>query len=192
MLIDVTRAALAAALIGVLFTVPIGAQEMEGCDSFQRYVDGEDYPRALEELDWCRRSVENLHFDKIKEIVGRSVLGYEPNDVTVEAVLGFATVEADYTNGSDRVGLSLTGGGAAAATGLGALAGLASAFGVRSNGTNQVRVAGLTGQMEEDEDEATLTLTLEGGMLLVLTGPDADTVEAFAEEIIPVLEDYLG
>ena len=186
---------LAAAIVGSLTVVPAAAQDLEGCDSFQRYVGQENYPKALEELTWCRRSVEDLHYDRIKQIVERTVLGYEPDGATVEGAMGMSMIESTYSNGSDRITLELTSGGAmgsAGATGLGALAGLAGAFGVRNQGTRQVRVAGLTGQLEEEDDEASLTLTLDSGMIIVVTGPDADTVEEFAEEIIPDLEDYLG
>lgn len=179
-------------------TVPataVSAQGLEGCDDFQRFVEREDFPRALEELKWCRNSIEELHYEKLTEIVSRPIVGYEPQEASVEGALGIATLEGLYSNGADEIRLSITGGAAASSqanTGLGALAGLASAFGVRAEGTRQVRVAGLTGQIEEDGDGVSLMLTMSGGTIVTIEGPEAETVEAFAEEIIPDLEDYLG
>lgn len=184
--------------VGASVSVPatlLSAQDLEGCDDFQRYVERQDFPRALEELGWCRNSIEELHYDKLREIVNRPIVGYEPQETSVEGALGIATLEARYSNDTDEIRLSITGGAAASSqanTGLGALAGLASAFGVRAEGTRQVRVAGLTGQLEEDGDEVSLMLTMSNGAIVSIEGPDADTVEEFAEEIVPDLEDYLG
>jgi hypothetical protein len=190
-----TLMTLAASALTILAAAPVSAQDLEGCGDFQRYVDREDYPKALEELTWCRNSIEELHFAKLKAIVSRTVAGYASDGATSESVLGIANVEARYSMGSDRITLNLMGGaaaGSAATSGLGALAGLASAFGVRAEGTRQIRVAGLTGQIEEDGDGVKLTLTMDGGMVLTIEGPDEATAKAFAEDIVPDLEDYLG
>lgn len=184
-------------LVLALPPAPLAAQdqELEGCDAFMGFVEREDFPQALEELDWCRDSVEDLHFAKLKEIVSRPVVGFQPGNVTVEGAMGVATVEAAYSGEAGRIRLQITGGsaaGSAASAGLGALADLARSFGARSEGTDQVRVAGLTGQLSPDGDGMQLVLTMEGGMILTVRGPDAETVRAFAEDIVPDLEAYLG
>jgi hypothetical protein len=179
----------------VVAAFPASAQELEGCDDFQRYVERENYPRALEELNWCKKSIEDLHFDKIREIIDRSIDGYDPDEISVEGAMGIAMVEATYSNGSDEITLRITtvaASGSAAASGLGALSGLASSLGIRSRNSDQVRVAGLTGQMKEEGDGMALMLTMDGGVVLTFEGPDSDSLEAFAEDIIPDLEDYLG
>ena len=191
-----TLAAVAATVaVGALAAPAVSAQDLEGCDTFQRYVDREDFPRALEELTWCRNSVEELHFQKLREIVERNLAGYDPVSVSVEAALGFAVVEAEYSDGTNRLLLSLTGGaagGSQASAGLGAIAGLASAFGVRGDGQRQARVSGISGMWEDKGDSVSFTGTLEGGIVMVLEGVDEATVEEAADEIVPPLEDYIG
>ncbi len=68
---------------------------------------------------------------------------------------------------------------------------MASAFGVSSSDMKQVRVAGMTGTLEDKDGEVELILTMDGGIVLTWTGPDLDAIKGIAEEIVPDLEDYL-
>jgi len=185
----------ALALFAAVAAQPLVAQDLEGCDDFMRYVEREDFPRALEELNWCKRSVEDLHFARIQSIMDRPIAGFSPEEITIEGALGFATIVGIYSNGSTEVEFSLTTGsaaGSAASAGLSALSGLASSLGVRSRGSDQVRIAGLTGQIQEQGRGVNLMLTMDGGVVMNIEGDDADIVEEFAEDIIPDLEDYIG
>lgn len=172
------------------------AQDLDACDEFKRFVERGEYPTALEELSWCRQAIEDLHFERIGQILERTIEGYEPGDAAVEGAMGIASVQLTYTKGGEEVELSLTSGSGQAQAGLsslGALAGLANAMGVRAEGQSRVRVAGMTGQLEEKDDgSASLVVTMDGGMILTVNAPDADTAEAFAEAVIPELDDYLG
>ena len=183
------------ALLVAAVAQPLVGRDLEGCDDFMRYVERENFPRALEELNWCNRSVEDLHFAKITEIMDRSIAGYDPEEITVEGALGFATIMGVYDNGSSQIEFSVTTGsaaGSAASAGLSALSGLASSFGVRSRGSDQVRIGGLTDQIQEQGRGVNLRLSMEGGIILNIEGESAEAVEEFAEDIIADLEDYLG
>ncbi len=187
-----------AALFGMLglvvFAPPAAAQDLDSCDGFMRYVERENYPRALEELNWCQRGIQELHYEKIGSILERDAAGYSAGEASYEAAMGFSTVEIDYSGGNGDVHLEVmsgAGGAAAAASGLGALASMASAFGVSSSDMKQVRVAGMTGTLEDKDGEVELILTMDGGIVLTWTGPDLDAIKGIAEEIVPDLEDYL-
>jgi hypothetical protein len=185
-----------AGFVAALFlTPPAVAQDIDTCDTVKRYVDREDYPRALEELSWCQRAIQELHYEKIGSILERDVAGFSAGEASYEAALGFSSVEIEYRGDAGRVELQVTsgaGGAVAAAKGLGALASMASAFGLSSNDMKQVRVAGITGTLDEsDDDKVELILTMDGGIILTWSGPDLDAIKAIAEEIIPDLEDYL-
>ena len=77
--------------------------------------------------------------------------------------------------------------------GLGALAGLANAFGVREPGVEQVRIGRNTGRLTEQSDGGySLMVTLAGGQILTQEGPDGDLLQEFAARTISMLEEYLG
>ena len=172
------------------------AQDLEGCDEIDGFVAAGDYGQALVELGWCERTISELHFQKILDILGVTILGYEPGDGTVEAVMGFSTIEITHSDGATQVRTTFAsgiGGMQSPMAGLGALAGLASAFGVREPGVEQVRIGRNTGRLTEQSDGGySLMVTLAGGQILTQEGPDGDLLQEFAAQTISMLEEYLG
>lgn len=172
------------------------AQDLEGCGEIDGFVAAGDYGQALVEVGWCERAISELHFQKILDILGVSIMGYEPGEGTVEAVMGFSTIEITHSDGSTEVSTTFAsgiGGAQSPMAGLGALAGLASAFGVRQPGVEQVRIGRNTGQLTEQSDGGySLMVTLAGGQILTQEGPDGDLLQEFAAQTISMLEEYLG
>ncbi len=172
------------------------AQDLEGCDEIDGFIAAGDYGQALVELGWCERAIGELHFQKILDILGVTILGYEPGDGTVEAVMGFSTIEITHSDGATEVRTTLAsgiGGAQSPMAGLGALAGLAGAFGIRQPGVEQVRIGRNTGQLTEQSGGGySLMVTLAGGQILTQEGPDGDLLQEFAARTISMLEEYLG
>ena len=189
-------ATLASTVTISIVAAPAVAQDVDTCDTVTRYVNRGDYPKALEELTWCQRAIQELHYAKISELLEQEAGGFSPGEASYDAAMGLSAVTIEYARGDAYVKLIVTsgsGGASAASTGLGALAGLASAFGVSSSDTKQVRVAGLTGSLEQKgDDQVELILTMDGGVILTWEAPDLDAIKAIADVIVPDLEDYLG
>ncbi len=171
------------------------AQDLEGCDRIEGLVAAGSYPEALVELGWCEREISDLHYERILEILGVTVLGYEAGEGSVEAVMGFSTIEITHSDGNNEIETTITGTGSAGSpmAGLSALAGLASSFGVREPGVTQVRMGRKTGRLEELSGGGySLTVALDGGQVTVYKGRDGDFLQEFAAVLIRALEDYLG
>lgn len=83
--------------VGVL-AVPESAQaqDLEGCDKIEDFVASGDFGQALVEVGWSERAISDLHYAKILDILGVAILGYEPGEGTVEAVMGFSTIEITH------------------------------------------------------------------------------------------------
>lgn len=183
--------------LGSLVVAPAAqAQQLEGCDKIEELVAAKRYQDALVEIDWCKRGVSELHFKRILEILEVPILGYDPGKGTVEGALGFNTVEITHSDGTNDVKTTFTsgtGGAESPMAGLGALSGLASAFGVRQAGVEEVRLGRTTGRLEEKSDDMySLTATLKGGQVAVWEGPDGEFLQEFAIFVIRVLQDYLA
>ena len=110
----------------------------------------------------------------------------------VEGVMGINSVTIMHGD----IKTTFTSGAGAAESpmaGLGALASLGAALGVRQEGFEEVRLGRrTTGQLETKSDGSfSLLVTLDEGML-AHTGPDKDQLTAFATETIGILQDYIG
>ena len=188
--------ALTIAFCGFGMTQPAHAQDLEGCDQIERLVEAGDYPAALVELGWCQRDITELHYQAILEVLEVTVLGYDPGEGKVSAAMGFSPIEITHSDGSNEIKTTIVGGAGGAESamaGLGALAGLASRFGVRESGVRQVRMGRKTGRLEEKSGGMySLMVTLDGGQVTTYEGPDGDFLQEFASFMIQVLEEYLG
>ena len=187
--------ALTLAVCGLGVTQPVHAQDLEGCDQIEGLVAAGDYPAALVELGWCQRDITELHYQRILDILEQTILGYEPGEGSVQAVMGFSTIEITHSDGSNQIKTTITGGAGGAEApmaGLGAIAGLASRFGIREPGVTQVRMGRKTGRLEEKSGGGySLMVTLDSGQITTYEGPDGDFLQEFAAYVIGVLEEYL-
>ncbi|MDA0330231.1 MAG: hypothetical protein O2958_14655 [Gemmatimonadetes bacterium] len=178
---------------GLLAPSSARAQALEGCDKIEGLVAAGSYVEALEELNWCERGITDLHFKRILEILETPILGYQPGEGTAEAVMGFSTIEITHSNGTSEIATSFSSGVGEAMSGLGALAGLAGALGVRQPGIEQVRIGRNTGQLEErSSDDYSLVVTMTGGQILTIEGSDGRVLQDFAAQVIELLNDYLN
>ena len=172
------------------------AQDLEACGKIEELARAGDVPAALIEMDWCERGLNELYYEQLLETLGVDIVGYAPGEGTVEAALGFSIVEITHSSGGNEIKTtftSATGGADSPMAGLGALASLGSAFGIREPGVEQVRLGRLTGRLEDKGDGTySLMVTLSGGEILTHEGTDGDVLQRFATEAIRLLNSYLG
>ena len=114
----------------------------------------------------------------------------------VWAAMGFSTVSITHSLDGAEINtefMSGAGGAESPMAGLGALASLSGALGVRQPGVEQVRLGRLTGRLQDNGDGTySLMVTLAGGEMLKHDGTDGDALQRFATEAIRLLQAYLG
>ena len=180
-----------------LLGVPASAagQDLEACGKIEDLARAGDVPAALIEVGWCERGLNDLYYQQLLETLGVEIMGYAPGEGSVEAALGFSNVEITHSNGGDEISTTFTsgtGGADSPMSGLGALASLGNAFGIREEGVEQVRLGRLTGRLEDKGNGMySLMVTLSGGEILTHEGTDGDVLQRFATEAIRLLNSYL-
>ena len=124
------------------------------------------------------------------EALSVPIEGLDPRGGEVEGVLGIMAVTI-YHGEVKTTFTSGTGVSESPMAGLGALASLGAAFGVREAGVEEVRLGRrTTGRLEEKADGSfSLMVTLDEGVLMQ-EGPDKDQLQAVATEAISILTAY--
>ncbi len=141
--------------------------------SAQDNYNAKRYSKALEDLDWARKEIVSQHLKGIKDLFPESIDGMQGVENESGEVLGFRGISKTYTDGQHTVNLNLMGGqSASGAQGLGALMGMAAAFGAMESGANTklVIAKGYKGQFVQEPmgDSGMLTFTLNGGKTLTI------------------------
>lgn len=178
-------------VVMALLAAPADGQ-IRSCDEISGLVASGQYADALYELDDCRRNVETAYYDGMVEALNVPIAGLEPSGGSVEGAIGIIVVnfghgpfDSNFTSGSGRAENPMAG--------LASLAGLSSALGVRQEGVEEVRLGRrLTGQLEDDNGELTMTVGLDDGMLVTEGRGDRDQLIELVTELIQLLEDYIG
>ncbi len=160
-------------------------------ESAQDNYSAKRYSKALEDLDWARKEIVSLHLKGMKNLFPESIDGMKGMANEGGEVLGVRGISRVYsgTDGQHRVTISLMGGeSASGGAGLGALMGMAAAFGAMEAGSNAklVIAKGYKGQFIQDpmNGMGTLTFTLSGGKALTIETmgyPDASMAEKVAK-----------
>lgn len=166
------------------------AQDISSCAEVNSLAQAGDIADALWELDACKRGLETLWYDGMVDALNVPIDGLAPSGGEVEGVLGIMAVTI-YHGDIKTTFTSGTGGSESPMAGLGALASLGAAFGVREAGVEEVRLGRrMTGRLEEKSDGTfSLMVSLDEGVLLQ-EGPDRDQLQAVATEAISILTEY--
>lgn len=138
----------------------------------QNYAAGK-YSKALQDLDWIRTEISNLQLQEMKKMLPEDVDGMKGEDSEGGAIFGMQSVSKYYPSedGSKSVKISIasgkTGQGGA---GLGAIMGMAAAFGAMdaSKQSKVVVEQGYKGtfSLDPQTNEGTLVLNLNGGAMV--------------------------
>ncbi len=180
------------ALLATVTPITGQAQDLSSCAEINPLAQSGDFGDALWELDVCRGALEKAWYDGLVTVLRVAIEGLQPSGGTVEGAMGInmvtimhGDIETTFTSG--------TGTSESPMAGLSALAGLSSAFGVREEGVEEVRLGRrTTGRLEEKSDgRFSLMVTLDEGVL-VQEGPDKDQLQAVATETIRIVTAYFG
>jgi hypothetical protein len=160
------------------------------------YAQAKNYPKALEELSWAHKELTKLHQARLGELLPADVNGYKGAEPEIQSAMGFTSIERQYSQGEKEIKVSISG-SSGGEGGMGNLAGLAKMgmmFGGAQPGVDQFRLDGRTATLKT-EDSPELTVFLESGSLLQITGSegvDAAALKKFAEALkIGELDSYL-
>ena len=156
---------------GVMAT-PVHAENIDELfANLKQFVAQEQYPNALEELQWMRRELDKLHIEKINSYFPDNLAGLQGNEPKSQSVLGFTNMSRSYSGDGKNVNVALTG-GASAAGGLAALAQMASLLGTQQD-AETYRLAGRTATLVIDPDGKTsISVSLKSGSLLSFESND--------------------
>ena len=167
-------------------------------DTFKRVNDAvaaKNYPKALDELAWAKKSIEKLNNDQIASFFPDTLAGFTGAKIQSNNALGFTSMQRNYQKDQSTVQISLTGGsgGAGGLGGLAAIGKMAAMMG-GENGQDTLRVAGRTATLNT-QNQPTLTIYLDSGSILELRAQgstSADDLKTMAEAIkIDDLDKYL-
>lgn len=181
-----------ALLLVTLFGVSIAAADnfTELTNNSKKYYEQKRYYKAIEELEWAKKELNNLHFEKLKGYLPVNVTGYAHTD-SGQDVVGIKGLERTYRqddSGNDVTINIMSGSSAGGTAGLGAFMNFANWANTMDPQSSMVMVKGLKGSMRYDSDsqEATLTFSLPQNVVVTITSngfPNGDEAKKFAELI---------
>ncbi len=188
---------IALSLAATLFPMTAFAEDInEIFKKVNQYVTEQNYPKAMEELNWAKKEIEKLNTAKLGNLLPKELNGFVGDEPKVQSAMGFNNIERNYKSAAKTIKVSITGAGADG--GMGGLAGLARMgmmMGGAQPGSDQFRVDGRTANLETNGSNPELTIFLDSGSIMKLetqNGVDAPTLKAFAEGLkVSTLDNYL-
>lgn len=151
-------------------------------------VSEKRYSKALAELNWMKKEIETMNNGHLKTLLPESVLDYKGGTAESNSAMGFMTLKRSYKSGDNQIEVELTGGSSAGAGnifgGLAAFGNMAAMMGVQGEGQNSFRIEGRTA-MADNSGAPKVSVFLESGSVLAVSGTDAAIVKKFAEAMGP-------
>ena len=142
------------------------------------------YAKALEDIEWAKREISNLHLELVKAMLPENLPGYETQEIDGDNMFGMHNVSRNYVKDDKSIKISIAGSqGNQGGSGLGAIFGMAAAFQSMDANTKSkmVVVQGRKGQFNLDPSNGTgtLTFTLNNNVFVSIeTHGFTDEVEA--------------
>ena len=164
----------------------------------QEFIAAKNYPKALEELTWAKKEIENLNSGAIKGFFPDQLAGFTGGKIEDSSALGIQNLSRTYTKDDNSFEVSLTGGSIGGAGGIGDLAALgrmAAMF--QQPGQQSFRISGKTAVLDErnSEDRGEISVYLDSGQILKIESQGAvshATLKEIAQAIkIEDLDKYL-
>ena len=176
-----------------LVAAPFVGAEEDFCEAIGSQAEAGNFAKALKELEWYRKDLEQKHIEKIKSMLEDKAGECEGGDVTVEGAMGMMNIQRTYRCSGGDVDFSLTGGTGSAQSGLGGMAALGRLGAMMGAGNqNQVRVGDLTGNIEDQSGgRGKLTIFMQSGMICSLEGPKDLLANVAGGAGLSPLDDYL-
>lgn len=160
----------------------------QGCANAIDAFEAKDIDLALEEARWCVEGLEQQKQAQAASHFKDEVLGYSGQDINENKGMGVMVIDRTYQQGDNKIRVTLTQGGGAAATGLGAVANLGSMFG----GGKRSRILGHTVNDMSDGNRTNMMVSpREGQGFLGFESRDVgpDDMKAFIKDF---LTDFKG
>jgi hypothetical protein len=168
-----------------LISLPVQADTVD--DLMKSAADNykaQKYMKALEDLDWAKQEISNLHIQIVKKLLPESMSGYQIREVDGAAMFGMHSVSREYFTDDKDIKITIAGGKAGqGGSGLSALMGMASKFQSMDAGTesSMVVVHGRKGRfnLETVNNSGNLTFELNNDVYVsVETNGFTSSVEA--------------
>jgi len=157
-------------------------------DNVAGFVKAGEYPRALEELGWARKSIEALHAARIQTFLPDKLAGLDGQAARSQGAAGLVNISREYVQGGTRVTVSLTDSSAGGAGGLAGLGRMAAMMGAQGTGMNAFRIQGRTATLDNRAAGRTaLTMFLDSGALLKLESRDPKLEEGLLTRMAEAL-----
>ncbi|MCB0353877.1 MAG: hypothetical protein KDD64_10145 [Bdellovibrionales bacterium] len=159
-------------LVASLVVLPAAhAEEIDAIfKKVNEYIAQQNFPKALEELNWAQKEINKMHVERLKSFFPDSLAGFTGNQTEVNAALGMTNVERRYSNGAKNVSLSLIGGSGGGPLGNIAGFGRMAAMMGGQPGQDTFRINGLTANLVDKPNNPELTVFLDSGSMLKLEG----------------------
>lgn len=162
----------------------------------KKFIASENFPKALEELEWAKKEVEKLHYAKLDSVFPESFGDYKGEKGTSQSAMGFLTFEKKYLKAGDNQGVNLSyvGSGAGGmASGFAAFGRMAAAMGGSQPGMDSFRIKGRTASLSDQGGNAELSIFLDGGGVLKLEAEKGDELKTMAETLdLDKIDSYLA
>ncbi|MBX2883756.1 MAG: hypothetical protein KTR32_27635 [Granulosicoccus sp.] len=168
------------------------ADTVTACEDAAKLLAENDIDAALEEAEWCLEGIQQLKQNLTLAVFPDEVLEFTGGEINNQEALGIKMIERDYVNDSQRIQVSLTGGGAASA-GLAALAGLGLNLGAGAK--KKIRVQRRTVLDMSEGSSVQYMVKLKSGSMLTISSSnvDADATLEFVKAFpLAELDDALG
>lgn len=165
-----------------------------------KYVEENNFPKALEELDWAKNEINKMHGTKLETFFPDQLAGFTGDKFKSSQALGISQIERTYRkSGAGNVKVSLMGGsgqGGGALGGIAAFGRMAAMMGSQP-GQEKIRIDGKTAVLEEKDNykRAELTVFLDSGSMIkfeMSNSSNGSDLKKMAEDLkINDLDNYL-
>lgn len=153
----------------------------DSCKSAASLFQEDDIEGALEEARWCVTQLEQLKQGKTSSFFKDKIAGYTGGKMTTEQAMGMSIVERPYTNGSQKISVSMSGG--AAGNAMSSLFGTLASMGMQGANGKKVRIQKRSAMMTEENGRSQVVVTLKSGGVLTFESSDlsSNDLVAFAK-----------
>lgn len=182
--------------IAIPFSNVVAEDVNEIFERTKKFISSENYPKALEELEWAKKEIEKMHYSKLDSVFPEAFGDYKGEKGTSQSAMGFLSFEKKYKKDGESQGVNLTyvGSGAGGmASGFAAFGRMAAAMGGSQPGMDSFRIKGRTASLSDQGGSAELSIFLDGGGVLKLEAEKSDELKKMAETLdLDKIDNYLA
>jgi hypothetical protein len=135
-----------------------------------KFVNTQEYPKALEELQWIEKELESKHLKQLSSLIPEKIINMTGGKVESKNVMGMIEITRPYQEANKQVVIAIQGGGGSAnpLNSIMKMGQMAAIMGNGVPGQESLRIDGRTGTLNaiEGQTKKDITLFLEGGYML--------------------------